>query len=512
MSWDATRSIERAQKAWQDTDGLQVTDLVRETDFDNTPLNCPRRVTGAHIYVDVPGFRSLITGADGTPDEATARHLHLWGREISRVVETDFTAVKIHFQGPRLHAVVYRPIADQTAVATNAVLLAAAVRATAGAFNDTLGLSGTQRWRTAAGTAHGVALLTKNGSSGDRELLFLGKPANQAAKIITSSGLRVDGTIAQHLHADVTPYLLDPATGDTVSELSADSTYALNIPDADLEQLCADRNIAWTLEGSRTRISTDDINIGNIKVSRSLGNIDKSTLSLTNTKSAFGISLFADVDGFTAHISNADADGTLDEAVRQFHTIRLETRHTVVQDYVGLRIQYQGDRVQALTHQPVADHQAIALKAVRTAAAITSVFAHTLPAVIGDTDLKVAIGLAAGDVLVSKLGQYGDRDVVCLGTSTADAARIQEALDGGQTGIDSTLYKLLPTWLQDAFLWHPTAKAYVADDLTLDQIDQLEVGAADDPAAALLSAARSTHPARPAVAVPTLRPYCRGPQ
>lgn len=511
MVWTVEDSVTRAGKAWADTEGVVVCDLVREAEFENTTLKRPRRVTAAHVYVDVPGFRALITGADALPDVAVARQLHLWGREITRVVERDFDAAKVHFQGPRLHAVVYRPVGDQAIVAVRAVLLAAAVRATARAFNDVLGLVGAARWRTAAGTAHGTALLTKNGSSGDRELLFLGTPANQAAKILRTTHLRVDGSLAVLLDDDLRGHLVEPDTGEPPAQVSQDEVYSLTVTDAELEELCAKHGIPWTVAGCSTRVAADDEGINELTVVTSRGDIDKSRLGVSHTKSAFGVSLFADVDGFTQHIKDADAAGTLDNAVREFHVIRLETRHTLVQDYAALRVQYQGDRVQALIHQPVGDPNAVAVKAVRAAAAVTSVFAHTLPDVLGDTGLQVAIGLAAGDVLVSKLGERGNRDVVCLGASTAEAARIQEALDGEQIGVDSTLYALLPDWLQAAFSWHPNVKAYVAEELTLDQLDQLEASDTEDPAATLLAGARTTS-MRPAVTVPTLRPYCRAAQ
>lgn len=42
MAWDGSRSLERAKAKWSETDGLTVSDLVRETDFDSTALKNPR--------------------------------------------------------------------------------------------------------------------------------------------------------------------------------------------------------------------------------------------------------------------------------------------------------------------------------------------------------------------------------------------------------------------------------------------------------------------------------------
>lgn len=476
MAWDNTRSKERAQTAWAATNGLVVTDLTRAAEFENTALNNPRRVRGAHVYVDVPGFRHLVAAEGAGP--AVARRLHVWAREITKVVESDFGATKVHFQGPRLHAVVYRPVGADSDIAVAAVLMAAAVRACAPVFNDVLGLDGDEKWITAAGVDFGTALLTKDGARGDRELLFLGDPANRAAKLVAATGLRLTDDAAALLPDDVAAHVQQAADGTMLFAATA----------AEIEGLCQARGFGWTAAGTRRRLTASHASAPQCTVVQSTGSIDKTRLGLGETKQTFGISLFADVDGFTGYVEQAAADDALDDAVRVFHVVRSETRHTAVADYDSLRIQYQGDRMQALVHLPSGDQAAVALKAVRVAAALNSVFAHSLPGVVGETGLSLAIGLAAGTVLVSKLGEHGGRDVVSLGASTAEAARIQEALDGGEIGIDSDGRALLPAWLQPAFQWRSGARAWVAPGLTLADLDLLQASASADRAKAIIGA------------------------
>ena len=161
--------------------------------------------------------------------------------------------------------------------------------------------------------------------------------------------------------------------------------------------------------------------------------IDKSSVSLSNTKRAFGVSLFADVDGFTAYIEGLTAsEKDPVEAVRVFHTLRGELRDSVVQDFDGLRVQYQGDRIQALAYRPVGDQEAIALKAIQLASALITVAEEVVPEATSVTEppLPVAIGLAAGEVLVTKVGQHGSPDLMSIGGSTATAATIEGRLRG----------------------------------------------------------------------------------
>lgn len=214
--------------------------------------------------------------------------------------------------------------------------------------------------------------------------------------------------------------------------------------------------------------------VGSATVHATTAKIDKSVLGMSNTKRVDAVSLFADVDGFTAFIEDANDRDELPEAVRAYHAIRSEMRHVVVADYDGLRLQYQGDRVQGLAYLPLDDPGKAAVKAVRAAAALHSAVAEVLPQVIGSAVRPLAIGLAAGPVLVSKLGEHGNRDVVSLGVSTADAARVQGRLDGWQTGLDASVYSRLPAWLADLFTWNSTAGAYLADNLTLDEIEDAE--------------------------------------
>jgi class 3 adenylate cyclase len=499
MGWNSDRSLERAEAAWDATEGLTVTDLVRETDFDSTALKNPRRIRAAHVYVDVPGFRHIL--GDDEPDPEVARQLHLWGREVTRIVKEDFYGTKVHFQGPRLHAAIYRPIGNDEEIATRAVLMAAAIRRAAGALNEVLSLKGEGAWDTSVGIDLGDALLTKDGAKGDRELLFLGNPANHAAKII-SSGLRLTDDVVDVLPDDISIYVAEAADGE--NHLFTSSL-------ASLEALCDSHGYGWSREGTVTRLEdgAKATPKGAVKVVESSGSIDKSRLGIGETKRTFGVSLFADVDGFTDYIERAEESDELDQAVRVFHVIRSELRNTAVSDYDTLRIQYQGDRMQGLVHLPSGKDKQVARKAVWVAAALNSVVSYTLPKVVGeDGALPLAIGLAGGTVLVTKLGEHGNRDVVSLGASTAEAARIQQALEGGDIGIDAGVRELLPDWLQQVFVWRQAPRAYVASDLTLDQVELLEASESDE-RAKMVTGAPVMVSNRPSRDETPLKPYLR---
>jgi class 3 adenylate cyclase len=436
-------------------------------DFDNIALNHPKRVYGAHIYLDVPNFPDIVGKnlEDGCEPELL-RRLHLHASELTKVCETDLDAPKIHFQGPKLHAVVYRPIDDDDAILRCAFALAAAARRTVEEICNEL-FDGDD-WAVAAGIDIGDTVATKNNLRGDRELLFLGRAANMAAKII-SQGILVTEEAAAAAPADLAGHLTETASG----------VYTLDLPDDELDTLVEDQGWDWTLEGSRARVeeAMEACPPDRVKVSAANGEIDKTKLGLANSKQVTGVSFFADVDGFTAYIDEAAAtDEDLVEAIQAYHVIRSEMRYVAVEDYGALRIQYAGDRMQAIAFLPIDDEAAISHTAVEIAAGLHASIEHTLPVVLDDAVRPLAIGQALGAALISRLGEHGQPDVVCIGPATEAAVRYQQALKGHETGISEDLRDQLPEDLAAEFKWRAAAGCYVATDLTADKLDRQKEG------------------------------------
>lgn len=466
MAWEHDRSLERSQERYEQVSDVEVAKVTRELEFDNISLTEPREVHGAHLYVDIPAFTDIVNrGGDEKTEQETLRRLHLQAREITKVVETDFDAVKVHFQGPKLHAIVYRPIDGDTEIADTAVLAAAAVRETIAICDDLFGAD--DPWEAAGGIDLGDSVATRDGVAGDRELLFLGTAANRAAKII-SSGLRLTSEVVDAVSDDIADHLED--VGDGLYEFDATAD--------ELADLIETRGLWWWADNSRDRLgkAMESCPAGRVKVSGTTGSIDLDKLGLANVKKVQAASLFIDVDGFTAYVADAEDGDDLDEAVRAWHVLRSEMRDVAVTDFDAARIQYAGDRMQAIVYLPVDDAAAVALKAVKIAAGINGSFHHTLPQVVGDAALPVAIGIAHGTTLVSRLGEHGDPDVIAVGAPVEEAVAIQLRLDGDRIGIPRNLRDQLPDYLQSAFSWNSTAGCYVAAGLTADRIDLLEKG------------------------------------
>jgi hypothetical protein len=476
MGWSKDESLARCNKKYDETVGIKVTKLDREMDFDNISLLEPKRIFGAHVYVEIVNFSSIVGDKlDIGCEPDLLRRLHLHSRELTRVVEHDFGAAKVHFQGPKLHAVVFRPIDDPEAIARCALAIAAASKQT---VEDVMNeLFGDDPWEVAVGVDLGDAVATKNNLRGDQELLFLGEPANEAAKII-SAGILVTGNVADAAPADLNEDLIETGTGRYSFEPSKET----------LADLVEDAGWEWDPETSRARVKDDfeQYPPDSVGVSGVSGKIDKDRLSLANSKQVVGIPIYSDVDGFTAYVKEASDSGDDDlvEAIRAFHVIRAEMRYNIVEDQSGrpgLRVQYRGDNVVALAFLPVDDEAAISLRAVEIGTGLNASITHTLPIVLGDEAVHpVATGMALGTVLVSKLGEHGERDVVCIGPAATDAEKYQERLAGNEIGIPKAIKVQLPEDVASEFQWRPSAGCYVATDFTADRLDRLVAGAQVD--------------------------------
>ena len=351
MSWDKKRSHDRIQKHLDGMEEIEVKKLTREADLEQllSETTC-RDIYGAHVYIQVPNFAHLASDGLYAQDDykRLIQGVHIYQREVTHIVE-NLGGTLVHFQGPKLHAIFYRPIDNAKKLASRAVLLQLVLKDfVKTVFNPAF--PDYDDFTIAGGADLGNAIGTMDGINGDRELLFLGAPANHAAKI-----------------------------------------------------------------------------------------------------------------------SEADKQA----ALRVFHAIRKETARVITGDFDGLRIQYQGDRIQGFFHLPQDDGDAIVKKVVEAAAGLQSSMESTLKACLPEaSDLRLAIGIDLGTTLVSKLGARGQRDRICLGEAVEGAAQLEERSEGGQTTVSSQVHGLLLEYLCDRFPYSAKVQGYVATDLTAEQIER----------------------------------------
>ena len=475
MGWKKDKSEQRVNRIAEGIGEIEIADLTREMNLANVKLRKPKRIHGVHLYLQPTNEKQLVEELLSCEDigaaKAILRRVHIYEREAGRIIR-DFDAAQIHFQGVRLHALTYRPVGDQEQVVARAVLMAAAIdlaarEALAEAFPDD------PAFVCAAGASYGATLATKSGERGDSELLFLGDAANQGAKIL-------DPAYRLRVTEDLRDTLDDEHLGVTVGDLH-DGTFKLVTDQQAIEDGAARYGIPWTLEASTKRVlaDADAIPVDAVKISKATAEINKAALGLSNSKLNNAVSAFADVDGFTAIVEQATTNAQRAELVKDFHIIRYELNYVRKDDYPGtLRIQYQGDRIQTLRHLPHDDPAARVMRALEVAAGWQSSIRETLPDVVDLDELRLAIGVAAGPTLISRLGTRGNRDVLALGSGVRRAERIQRNIDGDELGIDGAVRDELPEDIAELFTWRAGAQGHITEDLRVNQLALAQQAAA----------------------------------
>lgn len=467
MTWNYQTSHDRVRAHLDGMGEIEVEPLVREMDLANLSQTRCRQIFGAHVYAEAKSLPEDVN-ADSTKGDQqdVVQAVHIWQREVARIADA-VGAVRIHFQGGRVHLLVYRPIRDQEAIATKAIALQLMLDRASVIFDESFPNMSDLGLRS--GSDIGEAIGTRNGAHGDRELLFLGRPANHAAKLLSAGSRR-------RLTADVYFAASDDALGFIEEEPDDDvDGYRLVRPTpAWLQTFLDGLGIDWSPDACRERFKADKeaFPAASAGVHATTERIDFDSLSYTNSKVVDGATLYGDVSGFTAYIDGATSEDDRKKALRAFHAIRREMAAVVKQDFKGVRVQYQGDRVQGLFHLPTDDAAGISNEAVRAAVGLQSSFEHVLKALLPEiADLGIAVGVSRGTTIAAKLGERGHRDRICLGEEVLRAEQNEERVGKKQIGISANVKDNLDADLAEHFIWSTSAGCHVAAGLDQQMLD-----------------------------------------
>jgi len=462
MSWSAQQSSGRIQKHLQSMQPIDISDLTKEMNLEAvvSEVQC-KRICGAHIYASMPRFTQL---AFSYSDDASSRELmvavHLYQQEVFRIVEQVFQGYQVHFQGPKLHAVLYQPFHDEQKIAACAVLLQLALED----FVQTVFRPLFPRLKIrglTSGADFGKTIATSNGLKNDREMLFIGSAANYAAKILADD--EQNARITYNLY-QLLPQALKKLCTPIVSKISSTQVYQVQRPErAAFLQLLRDYKISWDIEESKRQlhVKKDQFSRQSILIREECSFKDIANLSIKNSRRIMAASLFADVSGFTHYIEQAEKNlKKQKKALRIFHVIREEMAQIVRQDFQGIRVQFQGDRVQALF---AGDEHTIAHKAVQAAIGLQSSMEAVIPSLLPQaSELHLAIGIDLGTTLISRLGVRKYRDPIYLGLAVEHATQFEEGCNGKQITISRRVRKALSPALQSHFQLNQKLHCYTA--------------------------------------------------
>lgn len=442
-TWNESRATKRIDKK---IEGLALKDIeikeyVRETNLSDLPQHVAYRVDGVHLYADILNLQNMlhVTETEGEMcHRRTLRFLNLHYRAVHRILQR-VDAIHVDFHNQRLHSVFVKPYsAEEEAKRVHRAV------ATAQLITDVLAQTGDGEEYPAAkvraGIDTGKALAVANGRRGHREPLFLGEPANYAAK--RSGGGSATGI-----------YLTNRARKAIgLAETKSEDTTPLNTAEIENSQKIAKLGVTVDEIVKEWKEDLENLPIGTFSFSGHTppyADLDMEGLSAANSRRNDATTVYADLDGFTRFVgANITNDDNAKHVVRTLHVLRSELDAVLHEDFKGRKVRYIGDCVHGLlvegTAQTTEVEETISNMTL-CAAGMRSSFKVALDRLYANgtnaRSLGLAIGFEFGPMMATRLGMKGEliRCSVSRGVITAEHEQI--GCKGTETAIGANAYK-----------------------------------------------------------------------
>jgi class 3 adenylate cyclase len=439
-SWNKERASKRIDDriAGLPIKDIEIKEYVRDTDLAGLANNVAYRVNGVHLYADILNMAELlnVTSYEGeTCHKRTLRFLTLHYRAVYRILQrTDSIFVDFHNQ--RLHSVVAKPYDDAAPRLRKAVAIAQLII-------DVLAQTGVDSDHPAAkvrvGIDTGTALAVNNGRRGHREPLFLGEPANHAAKRAgwgRFTGIYLTNNARKAIGLSTVP--------------NEDST---SLSAAEIQDCQNKTKLGVTAEQivKEWKEYLENTPIGDFEFSAHTppySTLDIESLSAKNSRRQDAGTLYADLDGFTAYVSkNIISDTSAKKVVQVLHVLRSELDAVLHTDFAGRKVRFIGDCIHGLAVEGTAqttDEEETVSNLTLCAAAMRSSFAIALEklkrAGADANGLGLQIGFELGPINVTRLGMKGELVRCSVSRAVLQAEAEQGRCRGNETAIGTTAY------------------------------------------------------------------------
>lgn len=412
-------------------------------------------VDAAHVYIQLIDYHSVLQDAQR---ETEARHrralqfLHTHYSACDSIVR-EFGAQRVDFHGPRLHAVIVTPSGamNEGQRVRRAIEFANAI---ARMVEETGRVVSGGEFKTATriGIDTGKAVAVNSGRGDEPEPLFLGRPANYAAKLADGdeAGIYLSDRARLVLGMSAAGSLLNQKSKfyDVRNTASFQASSNPIITDARIRTMSADVS-------TKIEAVIRDANFVFHRHTPPLRTIDYSALSPSKSIHMPLSSMFADIDGFTAYVDFCTAADKIPELVSNLHAIRHELAAVLKHDFDGRKVRFIGDCLHGLLAVGTAyetDDSDTVRKAVMCAAAMRSSFELCKTMLPGIQQLGIAIGIEIGPTPITRLGIRGDFSVRCATSkAVSNSEELQAACDGCESALGSRALSAAPKSIREGF-------------------------------------------------------------
>ena len=417
---------------------IEVKDYVKDTDLTNLPAHVAYRVDGAQLYADILNLRDMlhVTDIEGeTCHRRTLRFLNLHYRAVHRILQR-VDAMFVDFHNQRLHSVVIKPYDSEAKRVHRAVAIGQLIV-------DVLAQTGEDADHPAAkvriGIDTGKALAVNNGRRGHREPLFLGEPANHAAK--RASGGKVTGIYLTNTARAAIG--LKAATDEDTTPLTAQEI-ADSQKEAKLD-VTADQIVKeWKDDLEKNPIGA----FGFSGHTPPFSSLDIEELSVKNSRRQDAATVYGDLDGFTAYVSrNISTNDSAKHVVRTLHVLRAELDAVLHTDFAGRKVRFIGDCIHGLAVEGTAqttDAEETISNLTLCAGGMRSSFDLALKRLKANgtdaSSLGLAIGFEYGPMTVTRLGMKGELVRCSVSRGVLAAEKEQCRCTGVETAVGENAY------------------------------------------------------------------------
>jgi len=416
-------------------------------------------VDTVQIYITITNYDDyrLHEGRETEASHARAlEFLHFYYSACDRVIQ-DSAAQRVDFHGARMHAVVINEdgVEGRPGALKKALRFVREFQQVADEANQELaGSAFTARFRI--GIDIGPCVAINNGTGLEQEPMFLGSPANHAAKLTYGDepGIfpseRVKALLGLQKAVGV-------EYGAMVNEAVVDDLIVSTFPlTGGIAKATERRQIIDEWRGqieAKTVPEPTEARFSFHRRQPPLCEIKFADLSPSNSIRMDLVSMFADLSGYTDYIDRAIAQDAIPAAVQALYVIRQEFQNVVESDFGGRKIRFIGDCIHSVMAEgTVAETDPVLTvsKAMSCAGALRSSFNVCKQELDGVDDLGLSIGIEYGPTPVTRVGIRGVRSVrLASSKATAASEKMQRGCNDDETLVGPVARKHLPAPLED---------------------------------------------------------------
>lgn len=477
MAWNRDRALARIQKFKESVPqgNIVVEDFARYlnerrvmkasgiiADEKMAILRVPRNraitTHGAHVYANLIDFNSVLEDAGRETEASHSRALEFLHTHYSAcdTLIDEFEIQRVDFHGSRLHAVVLTPEGqhNEPERIRKAISFAAAFREMVARLSLDFPEFET---RVRIGIDSGPAVAIDSGKRDEPDPLFIGSPANHAAKLADGeeegifTSLRVQGVRDQA--APLTFSALAKAVEARFLHEQVDARGQSLDADTRLAKAYLDFQAEMKRRGSAA-FTSDAVFRFHYK-QPPLKDIVFAEHPPSNAIRMPLASIFADIDGFTAYVDNAILSGNVAQVVANLHILRAEMAAVLRDDFGGRKVRFIGDCVHGLLAEGNAreTNESDTIRAsVKAAGGIRSSFDLCRAALPGIAELGLAIGIDFGPTPICRIGLRGAASVRSASSrATCVSESEQRRCDGSETALGEKAYAAAPAAVRQVF-------------------------------------------------------------